>query len=1537
MENNKTIKFFISSTFKDFEAERNILQKFVFPKLKELCHLNGFGFQPIDLRWGIIDEAGLDQQTMNICLNEIKRSSYDPKPNLLLLVGQRYGWVPLPYDIEENELKNIISKVSTSNKELIEQWYIKDENTKDTTYYLKDKYGIKRDEWNKIENQIKDAFQDATNIERYHTSATEQEMYQGLDKFSEEVEHTHTFAYFRTIVNYNQDDKNLVDFIDSDLEKLNKLKGKLQNKTNIPNENHINLTSVEWKNIIESKEISYEDLTLENCPLYLKEFYDQILEQFTISITKEINNFAERTNLQIELEEQSNFLDIKSEVVLGRDDTVNKINNFIEDTNTEQYYLQYGKSGSGKTSVMAKAITDINKAKYMVIYRFIGTTAYSTYSNSLFESIYWEIESIMTNNKQISKPFIEINTEKFKKQFKEQLEKLEDKQVVIFLDAVDQFEDYNDLTILLDDLPSNIKVIFSTLYDKTKSNEDYYKYFNLLSFIDNKYELPALNDNDNLKILKQWLLIKNRTITEEQSLYIQQITSNKTPLYLKLVFEIVKHWKHDKVDIELKDSEEDLIIQFFNLIQKQYHHKDILLKEALGYISASKNGLSEEEILDLFSRDDEFLKQFQNHRYPNIDRLPTSIWSRFYYYMQEFFTEKLIDGEMLILPYHRIINETIKKEYYEKDKISLHTKLSNYFLTLQDKSKTWDKKYNNLHMLDELPYHLFHSNNSEQLKEILFDLEFAGTIYNNHKQDGFKNIISKASQLGGITEDEIYPWESFYREKEHLISKVDEELWRPYQSLFQLAYEDGVYSSLTEKAELLLDNNKISWSWLKRKWKNKEYTRIGLDKILIGHNDIINSVIELQNGNLVSCSNDKTIRIWNKEIIKPIILKGHKKKVIDIIELNCGDILSWSKDNTIRIWDKETYNLKYIEQCSKNIKSVKVLSNGKILILVKNKSFKIWDIYSNKSHIIKKHNKLKIDIDKQKDNNIGIIELSNGEIISWNNTNSTVQLWNQNTENIKVYDGMYYQNIIELNSGEILIWNSITIEVIDKDSGIINLEIDTDSLISNINSLGVIELNNGNILSWTENKTIIIWDREGCKSKVFKGHQKSICEVIELSNKDILSWSKDKTIRILDKESGKTKVIKAHSADIIGVNELKNGEILSWSSSEIIITNKETSISKFFEGHNDIIIGVIELSNSHILSYSNDQTIRVWNTKYGNTKRINKFNIDYGMNAIELKDKSILSWSNKSIEIFNYYNGKSIIFNKHINLIIGKITGAKQLQNNKILFWTTSGMYLLLNKDNGKIFIPRSGTIFTKIKSIILLWIGSKIFPFVDNLMNNIDGLSNIMSELKVLNDGRILTLADLTNLRIFDQNFKKSKVIKIIDSIVTKTIILSSGEIVYWANQDDIGDNIRDRVLKDLKKVNNKTIKILNEKSMKTNILQGHTKKVNNIIELDSGEILSWSEDKTIRIWNKESGDSKTLKGHNNYITNVIELDNGEILSWAEDETMRIWDNDGNILSLIIYPLSDYKINLKNFSKSFLIYSDILLSQYSLQLQTKR
>src|SRR5437667_9029031 len=69
----RTFRVFISSTFSDLKEERNALQRYVFPRLRELCQQHGCRFQAIDLRWGIRDEAALDQRTMSICLEEIAR------------------------------------------------------------------------------------------------------------------------------------------------------------------------------------------------------------------------------------------------------------------------------------------------------------------------------------------------------------------------------------------------------------------------------------------------------------------------------------------------------------------------------------------------------------------------------------------------------------------------------------------------------------------------------------------------------------------------------------------------------------------------------------------------------------------------------------------------------------------------------------------------------------------------------------------------------------------------------------------------------------------------------------------------------------------------------------------------------------------------------------------------------------------------------------------------------------------------------------------------------------------------------------------------------------------------------------------------------------------------------------------------------------------------------------------------------------------------------------------------------------------------
>jgi hypothetical protein len=126
----RTFRIFVSSTFEDLKAERDALQREGFPRLRKLCEAHGARFQAIDLRWGVRDEAALDQKTMAVCLREIERCQRTGiKPNFIVLLGQRYGWRPLPARIEACEFETVRDRIAgPEDRGLVDSWYQRDDN-----------------------------------------------------------------------------------------------------------------------------------------------------------------------------------------------------------------------------------------------------------------------------------------------------------------------------------------------------------------------------------------------------------------------------------------------------------------------------------------------------------------------------------------------------------------------------------------------------------------------------------------------------------------------------------------------------------------------------------------------------------------------------------------------------------------------------------------------------------------------------------------------------------------------------------------------------------------------------------------------------------------------------------------------------------------------------------------------------------------------------------------------------------------------------------------------------------------------------------------------------------------------------------------------------------------------------------------------------------------------------------------------------------------------------------------------------------------
>jgi len=92
-EKTREIRVFLSSTFRDMDAERTYLVKQVFPKVRAACLERQVGFSEIDLRWGVSEEESKNGATVEICLKEIDRCRDFP-PFFIGFLGERYGWIP---------------------------------------------------------------------------------------------------------------------------------------------------------------------------------------------------------------------------------------------------------------------------------------------------------------------------------------------------------------------------------------------------------------------------------------------------------------------------------------------------------------------------------------------------------------------------------------------------------------------------------------------------------------------------------------------------------------------------------------------------------------------------------------------------------------------------------------------------------------------------------------------------------------------------------------------------------------------------------------------------------------------------------------------------------------------------------------------------------------------------------------------------------------------------------------------------------------------------------------------------------------------------------------------------------------------------------------------------------------------------------------------------------------------------------------------------------------------------------------------------
>jgi WD40 repeat protein len=1490
---SKTIRVFLSSTFEDLKMERDALQKKAFKNLREHCREKGWQFQAVDLRWGINNEATIDQRTMEICLREIARcQEQSPRPNFIVLLGERYGWRPLPDRILQSVAREMEKQMPAALHGLFKQWYELDENQlPEPVWKLRSREGryIDYNEYDKtiqkpliefftnwaaenlpdpeqIENSTDPLALQRLSMER---SATEQEIHAGAFRVEDAQEHV--FAFFRNLPECPAENTT---YHDSDQQPVQRLRSHLKNYLQ---EENISEFPAGW-----NKEKNQPD------DAHLEQLSEEVEDRLKAIIDREMESYQLTDDHEIEQAAHEAFARERTFGFSGREKDIAAICEYATQDHQVPFVV-WGESGTGKSTLLARTAGKLQESlpQAHVITRFIGVTGKSSNGHTLLADVCKNL--CLFYGGEVAE--IPEDPAKLQYAFRDYLAKAtEEHPLVLIIDALDQLNESDparQLQWLPQVLPPNVIIITSTLkvdcFHRLKERENPAPLF---------YEITPLTATDGRYALDAWLKRANRTLQPHQR---EQIIRNFeyagcAPLYLHLAFEQAQHWESFARRQHLGRDIPEMIEEFYGNLSRPEAHGSIVEK-VLTAIRCAKQGLSDDELLGVLAADDDFWNSFgiqTYHSYDNGEKteaasrlVPPVLWIRLYHDLEYYLTRRNAPGGEVITFYHRQLAEAVDNIYLMRPglKQRRHKELADYFA-----GKKWLRIETppiiaNVRKCDELPWQRIKSEDWDAVTDTLCNLDFIQAKAAAKMTYDLVNDFNAALQVIPDNAENICK----EKERQARMDKYTQDL---------IACAEGKLSI----EELKIPESSAQWS--------EEQIDVEIERIktnpnqadrltdftnFLGQeaNNLQNYALEFphfatqqawnfsnggpigiaaKNNSTESCKfllmrKQSSRPPWNPKPQAIKTMKGHSSSVIAVAIIPDGkQAVSGSRDNTCILWDLNTGQpIKTLNGHSSSVNAIAITPDGKQAVSgSKDNTCILWDL--NIGQPIKTLNGHFSSVR-------AVAITADGKRAISGSKDKTCILWDLNTgQPVKTLIGhtSYVNSVAITPNGKQAVSGSIdkTCILWDLNSGkpIKTLKGHSDPVIA-----VAITPDGKQAVSGSSDKTCILWDlNSGKPIKSLKGHSSVVWAVaITTDGKHAISGSNDNTCIVWDLTSGQPiKTLKGHSFSVMAVSITPDGKqaISGSRDNTCILWDLNTGQPvKTLKGHSSSVwVVAITPDGKQAVSGSWDKTCILWDlntgqpikTLIGHTDFVNAVAITPdGKQAVSgSKDETCILWD------LNTGQPVKTLIGHNIDVLAVAIT----LDGKQAISCSWDNICILWDLNTGQ-----------PVKTLI--------------------GHTDSVDAVAITPDGRQALSGSWDNTCIlWDLNTGQP-----IKTLIGHTSGVIAVAITPDGKQAISASNDKTCILWDL--ITGQTVKIL----------IGHTDSVDAVaITPDGKQTVSGSWDKTCILWNLNTGQPiKTLIGHTSGVDAVaITPDGKQAVSGSWDNTCILWDlNTGQPIKTLI------------------------------------